>query len=98
MSDLNIAEISLEDGGIRYRYARKLSDDGARWIRHGLFRAYHSNGKLASEGSYKDGQETGLWRDFHDNGQLAAEGNYVAGEEAGVWRYWDSDGAPVRSA
>jgi antitoxin component YwqK of YwqJK toxin-antitoxin module len=94
MSDLQIAEIPFEHGGVRFRYSRKMSPDGSRWIREGLFQAFHENGALASEGVYQGGAEHGPWRDFHDNGQLAAEGSYQAGEETGVWFYWDRDGIP----
>ena len=93
MNDLNIAEIPYESGAIRFRYSRYLSDDGAKWIRHGLFQAFHENGALASEGNYTHGVEDGLWRDYHDNGQIAAEGNFENGVESGEWRYWDSNGA-----
>jgi len=96
MSELNIAEIPYETGQIHFRYSRYLSEDGARWIRHGLFRAYHINGSVASEGNYVDGSEHGLWRDFHENGQLAAEGFYENGVEVGVWKYWSEDGSIVR--
>ncbi|QNQ08427.1 toxin-antitoxin system YwqK family antitoxin [Sphingomonas alpina] len=95
MAELQIAEIPYEDGGIRYRYARRLSEDGTRWIRDGRFTAYHPNGAIASEGTYSDGIEQGLWRDYHDNGRIAAEGQYDRGQESGVWRYWDSDGRDV---
>jgi len=93
MSDLQIAEIPFEEGGIRYRYARKMSADGSRWIREGLFQAFHPNGTLASEGTYREGLEDGAWRDFHENGQLAAEGVYRGGKEAGLWQYWNADGS-----
>ena len=92
MSELNIAEIPFDDGSVRYRYARKMSPDGTRWIREGLFQAFHENGALASEGRYVDGVEDGQWRDYHDNGQLAAEGAYNAGSEVGDWRYWTREG------
>jgi antitoxin component YwqK of YwqJK toxin-antitoxin module len=93
MPELNIAEIPYEDGEIHYRYARYMSDDGTRWVRHGLFRAYHPNGVLASEGSYVDGQEHGLWTDYHENGQIAARGRYEKGEEASGWEFWNEDGS-----
>jgi antitoxin component YwqK of YwqJK toxin-antitoxin module len=93
VAQLNIAEITHNSGEIKYRYSRYLSGDGEKWIRHGLFRAYHPNGKLATEGDYEHGLETGVWRDFHENGQPAAEGRYENGKEvAGTWRYWDSAG------
>lgn len=92
MSELNIAEIPFENGAVRFRYARYMSSDGTRWIRHGLFRAYYLDGALASEGQYVDGLEDGLWLDFHKNGQLAAEGHYKDGEAVGVWKFWNEDG------
>jgi antitoxin component YwqK of YwqJK toxin-antitoxin module len=91
--ELNIAEIPYEDGVVQYRYARYLSEDGLRWIRHGLFCAYHPNGNLASEGAYVDGQEHGSWTDYHANGQTAAKGNYDKGVEVGHWDYWNEDGS-----
>jgi antitoxin component YwqK of YwqJK toxin-antitoxin module len=94
MTDLNIAEIPHENGEIRFRYARKMSPDGSRWIRHGLFVAYHPNGAKASEGRYEEGVEQGVWRDYHENGQPAAEGQYDGGAEVGQWRYWNADGQP----
>ncbi len=89
---LHISEIPWETGELRYRYSRRLSEDGSRWIRHGLFQAFHVGGGLASEGMYADGREEGVWRDFHENGRLAAEGNYREGLKDGVWRFWTDDG------
>lgn len=93
-AELNIAEISYESGGIKFRYTRFLSVDSTRWIRHGLFMAYHENGNLAYEGHYLNGQEDGLWRDFHPNGQIASEGRYSRGQEVGIWSHW----SPERTA
>lgn len=98
MTELHLAEIPFETGGVRYRYVRKLSADGTRWIRDGLFQAFHENGRLASEGQYADGVEDGVWKDYHDNGQRAAEGTYNAGVEAGDLHYWDRDGSEADSA
>lgn len=94
MPDLQIAEIAYSSGEIQFRYSRYLLPDGSAWIRHGLFRAYHEDGSLASEGNYEHGQEHGPWRDYHSNGQIAAEGSYANGVEMGVWRYWSEDGHP----
>jgi antitoxin component YwqK of YwqJK toxin-antitoxin module len=89
---LNIAEIPHEDGSLRFRYSRYLSQDGRRWIRHGLLRAFNRNGQLASEGEYEEGLENGLWKDYHENGRPAAEGRFKAGKKDGVWHYWDAEG------
>lgn len=87
-----IAEIPYETDEIHYRYSRKLSDDGTRWIREGLFTAYYRNGNIASTGLYVDGLENGHWKDYHENGQLAAEGDYANGKEVGKWSFYDEDG------
>lgn len=92
MPDLDIAEIPYESGAIRFRYARVLAEDGTRWIRHGLFVAYHENGQISSEGSYVHSHEEGIWRSYHENGQLAAEGLYTHGREEALWRFWSSSG------
>ena len=91
-ADLNIAEILYASGSVQFRYARYLADDGSKWIRHGLFEAYHEDGGLASSGNYTHDLEHGLWRDFHENGQLAAEGHYENGKEVGTWNFWNADG------
>lgn len=91
-ADIHIAEIPYESGAIKFRYARVMAPDRTRWIRHGLFVAYHEHGAVASEGQYLDGKEDGLWRDLHPNGQLASEGRYRAGRQVGVWRFWNADG------
>jgi antitoxin component YwqK of YwqJK toxin-antitoxin module len=92
-ADLSLAEIGYESGPIKFRYSRYMASDGTRWIRHGLFVAYHENGAVSSEGNYVHGAESGIWREYHPNGQLAAEGNFVDGQEVGVWRFWGEDGA-----
>jgi antitoxin component YwqK of YwqJK toxin-antitoxin module len=89
---LYIAEIPFESGEVQFRYSRYLSDDGSRWIRHGLFCAYGKDGTLRSEGNYDHGVESGTWSDYHDNGQVAARGEYVQGKQHGHWRFWDPQG------
>ena len=90
--DLNIAEIPFDSGNIKFRYSRYLASDKSKWVRHGLFTAFHSNGTLASEGEYEHGFENGIWRDFHENGVLAAEGEYRNGKKFGIWKYWNLEG------
>ena len=74
MPDLEIAETFYENGTVHYRYAHYPSEDGARWVRHGLFVEYSEAGSVKSEGHNEHGFEHGEWRDFHDNGQIAAQG------------------------
>jgi antitoxin component YwqK of YwqJK toxin-antitoxin module len=97
MNDLYIAEIPYSSGSIRFRYSRYMAADGSAWVRHGVFRAYHEDGSLASEGNYEHGKEHGMWRDYYPNGQVAAEGSYANGAEVGAWQYWSADGSPEPS-
>ena len=50
-----------------------MSDDGTKWIRHGLFTEYHQNGNILSTGMYNEGLENGRWKDYHENGNLESE-------------------------
>lgn len=88
---LNIAEIAYESGELKFRYARRLSANGAGWIRDGLFQSFHKNGQLSSEGQYRDGLEEGLWSTYQQDGQLASRGSYREGKEIGGWAFWDLD-------
>lgn len=91
-ADLHIAEVVDDSGQVRQRYSRYRSADRTVWIRHGLFRAYHADGVLASEGHYRHGCEHGIWRDFHESGRPAAEGRYEDGDQvAGTWCCWDDE-------
>ena len=91
-AELNIAEIPYESGGVHFRYSRVLSEDGARWVRHGMFVEYSENGTVIAEGSYSYGKEQGRWREYYPNGGPAAEGAYEAGLEHGAWKFWDEAG------
>lgn len=94
MQDLHIAEIPYESGAIHFRYSRVLSEDGTRWVRHGLYVEYSESGIVLAEGNYANGQEEGLWCSFHENSQKAAEGHYAAGKEEGTWQFWSPAGQP----
>lgn len=89
---LHIAEIPYETGEIHFRYSRKISEDGTKWVRDGLFTSYYTNGNISSTGLYDNGLETGHWTDYHENGNIAAEGEYANGKESGKWLYYDENG------
>lgn len=91
---LHIAEIPYETGEVRFRYVRRLSPDGTKWIRDGRFVEYSRAGQILAEGEYVCGAEVGTWRDYFENGQIAAEGAYQDGKEDGIWHFWHEDGTP----
>ena len=52
---LHIAEIPYETGEIHFRYSRKMSPDGTKWIREGLFgiwQYYDENGNFQEEENF----------------------------------------------
>ena len=58
----------------------------------GLWRVWHENGQLWTEGNYKDGKLDGLHRRWYDDGQLRWEYNYKDGELDGLFRSWHENG------
>jgi hypothetical protein len=70
--------------------------------RHGPAVCYHSNGAIASEGSYDCGYATGLWRTYLEGSQLESQGHFevivrngeIVGQQmVGHWVFWSFDGS-----
>jgi antitoxin component YwqK of YwqJK toxin-antitoxin module len=57
-------------------------------LRDGTWKAWHANGKLASEGAYQFDRQNGGWRSWHDNRAVFAEGtfDYLVGTQ--LERQW----------
>jgi len=54
--------------------------------------AYHPNGQLRAQGTYKDGELDGPFVSYFENGQLEKQGNYKDGKEEGLWVYYFENG------
>lgn len=54
---------------------------------HNVF--YHPNGKIASEGTMKDGKPDGYWKTYNDKGILIAEGNRLNFELDSTWNFYN---------
>lgn len=57
----------------------------------GLVRTYHADGRLESEGYYRDGVREGYWVDYAENGTKQLAGTYVRGRAEGLWTAWDEN-------
>src|SRR5688500_8389622 len=58
-------------------------------------RLYSIDGKLRSEGTYRDEAlrvEHGAFIFYHPNGQIESRGEYILGNKSGVWERFDSTG------
>jgi len=57
---------------------------------HGTMIAWHTNGKVASRMTYREGKAEGPHEIFHRNGSIFERGNQHAGRRVGRWtRYYD---------
>lgn len=62
--------------------------------KHGNWRHFHANGKLALSADHKHGQRQGMWRWVHPNGQLAQQAKYSKGKAHGPVQSWYDNGKP----
>jgi hypothetical protein len=77
--------------GTRVWCVRKMPT-GAE-VRHGPSFAWHSNGEMASTGSWVDDRQHGHWTFWASQSFLESEGAFVEGEEEGIWKFYYADGS-----
>ena len=53
--------------------------------RAGPYRAYHPNGQLAAEGTYRNGQPEGEWKTYFASGKPHSQGLFREGNQEGEW-------------
>ena len=70
----------------RYQIDRKTNE------RHGFYRLYHSNRKVALEHTYNQGKLNGIERIYHENGALAGTLALKEGKYHGHFTYYYIDG------
>lgn len=64
--------------------------------REGLWKSYYEDGKIWSEGEYKDGLRDGLTITYHPNGVKRFEGAFYQSKKSGIWKFWDENGEFVK--
>jgi antitoxin component YwqK of YwqJK toxin-antitoxin module len=69
----------------------ELAPRDADGRREGLARAWHPDGTLASETTFRGGEREGPYRRFHQDGSLAREGLYHEGRPHGLMRAHGTD-------
>lgn len=60
--------------------------------KHGVYRRWYDDGRLAAEGEYAYDQKDGVWTEWHPNGAIREEGEYLDGKRSGTWVTWGADG------
>lgn len=53
---------------------------------------YYENGRVASEGSMRNGQPDGYWKTYYENGLLKSEGNRLNFELDSIWTFYSDSG------
>lgn len=53
---------------------------------------HHSNLKIRSVQSYKNGKDHGDWVFYFDNGIIETKGQFSEGVKKGIWEYYNSKG------
>ncbi|GAB2562478.1 toxin-antitoxin system YwqK family antitoxin [Nocardia heshunensis] len=64
-------------------------------VRHGLQRAWWSDGQLKSEGEVVFGTPEGVHKEWHRNGQLAKESHFDDMGRLRTVRAWGEDGSVI---
>ena len=59
---------------------------------NGYNKFFYLDGKIASEGNFKDGKPEGEWISYHNNGNLKSKGNKSNGLSVGKWNFYNKDG------
>jgi protein TonB len=63
-----------------------------KFIRHGISRSWHKNGKIASLGLYNNDKQDGKFQEWFDNGQLKSEKLFKDGQIEGKSLSWFENG------
>jgi len=61
-------------------------------VQNGYQVFYHPNGKIASEGTMRDGKPDGYWKTYNDLGILISEGNRKNFKLDSVWNFYTDEG------
>ncbi|MBL0097651.1 MAG: toxin-antitoxin system YwqK family antitoxin [Bacteroidetes bacterium] len=58
----------------------------------GPMKFYYPNGKVSSEGNFKNNQPDGYWKAYYETGILKSEGNRLEGKLDSLWKFYDEKG------
>lgn len=66
-------------------WAQEIDPDGENTF-------YYPNGRIASEGYFKNGLPTGIWKNYYPDGTLKSIGKKENGLSDSLWVFYDSEG------
>lgn len=68
-------EEKYSNGNLKEKFSVIETENGS-FLKHGAYKAWHSNGSIKLQGSYSKGKRTGLWHAWHQNGQKESDANF----------------------
>ncbi len=71
---------------------RKIEGTYSNNKRMGKWTAWFKNGKIWSEGAFKDGLSEGLRTVYYENGRKHIVGSYKLDQKIGKWQFYNADG------
>lgn len=89
---VDTVEIRYPDGQLREQYQMLFFEGNGSKTRIGLYRSWHSNGKLEWEVNYYADLKIGMWIRWDSTGRRAEEVSYVAGLKHGAEIEWLPNG------
>lgn len=57
------------------------------------FVEYHTNGRVAAMGAYREGRRHGTWKRFDEHGVMRSKAEFNRGERCGTWEFRDGRNA-----
>src|SRR6185312_12461861 len=64
----------------------------AQQAKEGYNKLYYPSGKLASEGTIRNGKPDGYWKSYYENGKLKSEGNRKEFKLDSLWKFYNAKG------
>lgn len=64
-------------------------------LRQGEWRHYAADGRVRSEGGFRDDEVDGAWTWYRATGGLMQRGGFRRGVKHGVWERWNAAGQPL---
>jgi len=79
---------------IQYFENRQKKMEGTYFknLRNGKWTAWYKNGKVWSEGYFKDGLSEGVRTVYYENGKKYMVGAYARDQKVGTWQFYDNTG------
>lgn len=62
------------------------------YVLDGVYLSYHANGKIKTQGSYRNNLAVGQWEYFFENGAIKMKGDLAQDGKSGFWEYYFENG------